>query len=118
MDKQENERITCRCPRGHKLRGGTNLIGETVRCPRCSEKFVFGYQVRKDVTDTAVVRILGDGPATPTPPAKREPKLRPCSRCGVAISAAASVCKHCNCYVGILPDFLSKLSDGSSIHTN
>lgn len=112
MNKPESERITCKCPRGHKLRGATDLIGKTVRCPRCSEKFVFGYYVRENVTDTAVVRILGDGPvAVPTP--EKDPTTRLCTRCGVATSAKISVCQHCNCYVGIMPDFMSSLSDNS-----
>ena len=117
MNEQNAERITCKCPRGHKLRGEADLIGKTVRCPRCSEKFVFGYQIREDVTDTAVVRILGDAP-TPPPTPEKEPSMRLCTRCGVATSAKASVCQHCNCYVGLMPDFLASMSDRSSASSN
>jgi hypothetical protein len=109
MNDESDKRITCNCPRGHKLRGAPEMIGQTVRCPRCSEKFVFGYQIRQQVTDTAVVRILGDAPAPP-PAQIQSPATRPCTRCGVATSAASSVCEHCNCYVGLLPDFLANLN--------
>ncbi len=108
MSEIERESVTCKCPRGHKLRGNAGLIGKTVRCPRCSEKFVFGYQVRQHVTDTAVVRILGDAPAPPPTP-QDDPATRPCTRCGVAMSATATVCDHCNCYVGHLPDYFGQL---------
>ncbi|MCC9603245.1 hypothetical protein LOC67_22070 [Stieleria sp. JC731] len=118
MSEMNAERVTCKCPRGHKVRGGSELIGKTVRCPRCKEKFVFGYQIREAVTDTAVVRMLGDAPAIPAAPVAEEPSLRPCTRCGVAISKNASVCKHCNCYVGHLPDFFARLNatGGGSNH--
>lgn len=117
MKNQENDRIMCKCPRGHKLRGGVDLIGKSVRCPRCSEKFVFGYEVRESVTDTAVCRILGDAPAAPPAPEK-DPTTRLCSRCGVATSAKISVCQHCNCYVGLMPDFMSSLSDSGRASHN
>lgn len=103
------DKVVCKCPRGHKLKGSAELIGQSVRCPRCQEKFVFGYQIRQDVTDTAVVRLLGDAPAPPPEP-KAAPDTRPCTRCGVGISPKASVCQHCKCYVGRLPDYLDRLS--------
>jgi len=110
MNEIKRETVTCKCPRGHKLRGNAGLIGKTVCCPRCSEKFIFGYQVRQYVSDTAVVRILGDAPTAPPLP-RDEPETRPCTRCGVAISAVATVCEHCNCYVGHLPDYMGKMGD-------
>ncbi len=108
-DSTNEERMTCKCPRGHKLRGGISLVGKTVRCPRCSDKFVFGYQIRESVTDTAVVRMLGDAPQ-PAPVVQDLPTTRPCPRCSVGISMTAHVCSNCNCYVGNLPDFFAKLN--------
>ncbi|OYP35180.1 hypothetical protein [Rhodopirellula sp. MGV] len=118
MNETNTERVTCKCPGGHKVRGGSDLIGKTVRCPRCKEKFVFGYQIRETVTDTAVVRMLGDFPSLPVAPIAEQPTMRPCGRCGIAISTNASVCKHCQCYVGHLPDFFARLSNpkGGSNH--
>ena len=117
MKSDRKETMSCKCPRGHKLRGGIDLIGKTVRCPRCSEKFVFGYYVRENVSDTAVVRILGDGPAA-MPEPQKDPTTRICSRCGVATSAKLSVCQHCNCYVGMMPHFLTHLSDHNQANSN
>ncbi|MCO8124296.1 hypothetical protein NHH03_21325 [Stieleria sp. TO1_6] len=114
---KNEEQMTCKCPRGHKLRGPVGLIGKSVRCPRCSEKFVFGYYVREDVTDTAVVRILGDAPAPPPMP-NSEHSTRPCGRCGLGISMKSSVCEHCNCYVGHLPDYFAKLGGHDSLSAN
>lgn len=110
-------KITCKCSRGHKVRGSATLIGKTVRCPRCSDQFVFGYEVRESVSDTAVMRILGDGPAPPPEP-KAQALKRPCSRCGVGISPSASICEHCNCYVGQLPDFFEKLGTAARASNN
>ncbi|KAA5545241.1 hypothetical protein FYK55_06140 [Roseiconus nitratireducens] len=116
MNENRDEQMTCQCPNGHKLRGNVELIGKTIRCPRCSETFVFGYQVRPSVTDTAVMRILGDGPGAMGPAQEEtpQPRLRPCKRCGVSISATVSVCKHCNCYVGMLPDYLAQMHPPSN----
>ncbi|MEO1619034.1 MAG: hypothetical protein AAFV88_24495 [Planctomycetota bacterium] len=118
QENQPTEQITCKCPRGHKLKGKPNLIGKSVRCPRCREKFVFGYQIREQVTDTAVVRLLGDAPAIPPAPKKTGADLRSCTRCGVAISKKTSVCEHCRCYVGHMPDFFDKLSNLSESSHN
>ncbi len=117
MTNETAEQMTCRCPRGHKLRGKAEMVGKTVRCPRCSEKFVFGYFVRDSVTDTAVVRLLGDAPAPPPEPVK-DPSVRMCVRCGVSTSAHLSVCQHCNCYVGVMPDFLSSITPNGKANTN
>ena len=64
---QTTVKITVQCPKGHRLRGGTNLCGKTIRCPKCQAEFVFAPTKpsppeNRQVTDTAVMRILGDGP--------------------------------------------------------
>ena len=110
MMEENAEKMTCQCPKGHKLRGSVDLIGKSIRCPRCNEKFVFGYTVRQNVTDTAVMRILGDAPPAPPTPKAETAETRPCTKCGVEISNNASVCKHCHTYVGKLPDFFAKLN--------
>lgn len=117
MNEYSQDKMTCKCSLGHKLRGSVDLIGKTVRCPRCNDKFVFGYEVRESVSDTAVMRILGEGPA-PLPTPKAEMQTRPCKRCGVGISSKTSVCGHCNCYNGLLPDFFAKLGGRSRPSTN
>ena len=71
MDETK-ERMLCQCPRGHKLRGSVDLIGEMVRCPRCRQEFVFGYAIRESISDTAVVQILGERPAPTSSDQSRE----------------------------------------------
>jgi hypothetical protein len=62
------------------------------------------------VTDTGVMRILGDMAVTPHAEASPEVAHRPCSRCGVAIPETLSVCSHCNCYVGVMPSFMKQIT--------
>ncbi|PAY15471.1 hypothetical protein CKO51_31675 [Rhodopirellula sp. SM50] len=58
----KNERILCRCPHGHRLRGDVALIGSMIRCPKCQATFIFGYAIRETLSDNAVVKILEEGP--------------------------------------------------------
>lgn len=107
MVRQNEERMTCECPQGHRLRGPVSLIGKQIHCPKCQSEFIFGETYRLHVSDTTVMRILGEGPKPVEPPEELE--TRPCQRCGVAIPAAATVCDCCECYMGSLPDFMKSL---------
>jgi hypothetical protein len=142
---QANTKITVTCPGGHRLRGGTLLVGKPVCCPKCHAEFVFGAREalaaeNRTVSDTAVIRILGEMPAPPAAATAQSPKVeprsisdtgvmrilgeslpagrsvksrvpqRPCTRCGLAIPETAAVCDHCHCYVGELPAFLRLLT--------
>ena len=109
-----NTKITVSCPAGHRLRGDIKMAGSTVRCPKCSVEFVFApvkseTPVNQAVTDTGVMRILGESPVLPPPPVKKLTIDRACPRCGISMSIDASVCKHCNCYVGVMPSFMQDL---------
>ena len=64
---------------------------------------------QRSVTDTGVMRILGDAEGLPPRPEKKTPTHKPCVRCGNSISVNASVCGHCQCYVGVMPQFLEKM---------
>ena len=109
------ESITLTCPSGHRLRGDVSFIGKKVKCPRCQAAFVISVPEEKKVTDTAVMRILGDAPVAPqTPRADSSPETRPCPRCNVSIDQDAHVCRHCNCYVGVMPHFMQQLSGNDS----
>ncbi|MCA9136103.1 MAG: hypothetical protein KDB00_05075 [Planctomycetales bacterium] len=72
---EQNERMLCQCPQGHRLRASVDLIGKTVRCPKCCDTFVFGYAIRETVTDETVLKILGDAkfPRTAESRTRREP---------------------------------------------
>jgi hypothetical protein len=154
MNKPQPEnRITVNCPSGHRLRGGPEMLGKNVQCPRCHTSFVFAATKsngsdHRVITDTGVMRILGDMPQLPAPPPpsqtdnhavtdtgvmrilgdvsdlptpskqSTEAALRPCSRCGVAIQEALAVCPHCNCYIGIMPSFLQKMTGNPKTSRN
>ena len=78
MNKLQPENtITVSCPSGHRLRGGFEMFGKNVKCPRCQAAFVFAPAKANDsdhraVTDTGVMRILGDMPQVTAPPAKTQ----------------------------------------------
>lgn len=111
VNARSRNQISCTCPSGHKIRGDASLSGKKAICPRCKQVFVFGVVENKSVTDTGVMRILGDLP-TPAPPSStsagptEEPSMHPCGRCNIAIDSSATVCRHCNAYVGAVPGFM------------
>ena len=98
------DQITVTCPRGHRVRGPQVLQGRQVRCPKCAASFTFAVTDKKEVTDTGVMRILGDIPMPPLPPPPEptEQTDRPCPRCERQISVTTTVCKYCSCYVGMV----------------
>ena len=102
--------ITLTCPNGHRLRGDSRFIGKKVKCPRCQAGFVISAPAPSQVTDTGVMRILGDvtNPA-PAPIESNEVSTRPCPRCGMGIGNDAPVCEHCKCYVGVMPRFMTDM---------
>ena len=120
QENTENTKIIDCCPSGHRVRGDISLSGNTVRCPRCQSEFVFAPMKPKAgatnsaVTDTGVMRILGDTPDVPQMPERKEVTSKVCPRCQLSISANSTVCDHCNCYVGVMPRFMSQLTGGDS----
>ncbi|MGI9474858.1 MAG: hypothetical protein ACR2NZ_25230 [Rubripirellula sp.] len=113
-------KITVACPSGHRLRGDATLEGKTVKCPKCASDFVFASAGQRKsaseaaVTDTGVMRILGDMGSLPPAPERVGASTRPCTRCGVAISESLAVCNHCNCYIGVMPTFLKQMNSPQS----
>ena len=122
MQMESESTMVMACPSGHRVRGGIELAGQTVRCPKCRAQFVFAPRPAtpsaggdpNEVTDTGVMRILGDMEVSPKPEASPEVAHRPCSRCGVAIPETLSVCSHCNCYVGVMPTFMKQITGNST----
>ncbi len=102
------ETIDIHCPNGHRLMGSTEMVGRNVRCMKCKVKFPFVIPKKKPLTETGVLRILGDVPPLPMPPEVVLPTQRPCPRCLKIISVNANVCEHCFCYVGNIPHFLKQ----------
>lgn len=99
------------------------MMDKRVRCPKCQSEFVFAPGKDKAespaVTDTGVMRILGETASLPPIPQRHSeqpesPTLKQCARCGTSISVNAAVCSHCNCYVGVMPQFMEQMFPGRS----
>ncbi len=63
----------------------------------------------RSVSDTGVMRILGDMESIPPAPEKKMSSWKACPRCEMSISNDATVCVHCNCYVGVMPHFMQQM---------
>ncbi|TWU34375.1 hypothetical protein Poly41_45220 [Novipirellula artificiosorum] len=100
-----SEKIEVQCPSGHHVRGGIELLGKRVRCPRCRETFLFERPQSAAITDSGVMQILGSVEPLPPPPSLGHPVTRPCPTCGATISVNSHVCTHCSRYVGALPGY-------------
>ncbi len=106
-------KLTCSCPNGHRVRGDVKLQGSRVRCPKCRIAFVFASTVKTQtepdaVSDTSIMRILGDPSHVGIPVVNRGipatnkiERLRNCTRCGGATPKTLAICNHCSCYLGI-----------------
>lgn len=69
-----------------------------------------GTRKRDTLSDTGVMRILGDYPPPADPESSGDAStLRNCPICSRAVADASSVCQHCHGYVGPAPDYLRSL---------
>ena len=87
-NSNSDSKFTVSCPSGHRLRGDLEMIGETVSCPKCQTPFVFAptrpeQSVNRSVTDTGVMRILGEMPQPPSPPMPAKSNRRDITDTGV-----------------------------------
>lgn len=124
-------KVTVQCPSGHRLRGDTRLIGKTVKCPKCEAEFTFAEHKlpqppavssaasNREITDTGVMRILNEmGELARVNIEPDSVESRPCTRCGTSVPENIAVCSYCNCYVGILPAYMQRLSGDRSVEQN
>ncbi|MDA9858391.1 hypothetical protein N9D23_09735 [Rubripirellula sp.] len=124
-------KVTVQCPSGHRLRGDTKLIGKIVKCPKCAVEFTFAEQKptrppaaspaasNREITDTGVMRILNEmGELARVNIEPDSVESRPCTRCGTSVPENIAVCSYCNCYVGILPSYMQRLSGDRSVEQN
>ncbi|GAA4460134.1 ATP-binding protein [Novipirellula rosea] len=103
------EFVHVQCHAGHRLKAGTHLRGRTLPCPKCRAEVVVP-QPKDTLSDTGVMRILGDlAPLSEPPVAKQQPPQRPCPRCSLEVSVDLSVCNHCQCFIGIVPDYMKQI---------
>ncbi len=101
--------ILFRCPRGHKIRARAELAGRNGKCPRCGVELTFpelprpnGLEVRRDaLTESALMRLLGEASQPPPPPPPNRTPKRYCPRCRHVVSTSATVCGNCKLYVGV-----------------
>lgn len=69
-----------------------------------------GTRQRDSLSDTGVMRILGDFPPPANPPTSGdESKLRNCPVCACELADTETQCQHCLGYIGPSPDYLKSL---------
>lgn len=107
------EYLTTECPNGHRVRGDLGWLNREVRCPHCDTAFTFRrpggtaaevvaidgtrIQDRPSVSDTGVMRILGN---IPNPAEHDDGTVRHCSNCGATYPGYVPTCYNCNLELG------------------
>jgi hypothetical protein len=103
-------KITCKA--GHRINAPARLAGKTLPCPKCGVGVTIPKPEHNDkLSDTAVLRILGDAPVAITEhvqPAD-ESGTRKCPRCEVRMGWYLTVCPLCQCYAGPVADYWHKM---------
>ncbi len=90
------------CSQGHRLSADSRFVGKRARCPTCQEAMVVPPPPKTSITDSSVMRILGDAEPPPPMPSANEPKYKRCGRCGASLLQSAKVCDECQTYVAVL----------------
>ncbi|MEO9590275.1 ATP-binding protein [Rhodopirellula bahusiensis] len=119
------DRKSITCSNGHHLRAAGALAGKTLPCPRCGVAVTIPWEealtvtveppARDTLSDTGVMRILGDATVAPVQQPETESSEansdshRPCPRCEYLVSDQSTVCPKCACYLGMMPQFLRAL---------
>jgi ssDNA-binding Zn-finger/Zn-ribbon topoisomerase 1 len=98
------------CNEGHRIHAAHRLAGKTLPCPKCGVPVTVPEAKTDPLSDTAVLRILGDSTAsTQAAAAADEPTTRACPKCSVQIGLYLSVCPFCHCYAGAVSDYWEKM---------
>lgn len=124
--------IQLTCPNGHHLTAKESNAGKTGKCPVCKTPVKIPVLHQTGMTDSAIVRILGDPDkplkskvgATVTPPKKKPPEppkkktddapsnssvslphVKLCPSCEREIDMGYHICPHCHTYITGLNDF-------------
>jgi uncharacterized protein (DUF983 family) len=102
------EQIHFKCPNGHKVKAPLEAGGKLGRCPQCASVTLVPEPIaqlikrRVSMTESAVLRVLGDAPPLPPIPDRLQHVApRNCPRCNRSLKATATVCEHCQLYVGL-----------------
>lgn len=95
------------CQNGHRLKAEVSQAGRTSHCPRCQAPIVVPKRAPHPVTDSGIVRLLGEMEAE-SPSAPRQAPLpvnqapdRSCPRCDSPLSPSARSCDACGLYVTV-----------------
>ncbi len=116
--------IQLKCPNGHHLTAKESNAGKTGKCPVCKAAVTIPVLHRTAMTDSAVVRILGDpdapkknggdAPAGQAKPKQGDapshstmtlPHVKSCPCCEREIDLGYHICPHCRTYITGLNDF-------------
>ncbi|GIW95011.1 MAG: hypothetical protein KatS3mg110_3052 [Pirellulaceae bacterium] len=103
-----------KCPNGHPVKVHERHFGHRVRCPRCQTVFKVPVPARRELTESSVLRILGDYSPEDSEEAMARRAVaidwdsadstRRCPRCGADVKAAFRICPQCHVYMPDLPN--------------
>ncbi len=103
-----------RCPNGHPVKVHQRHFGHRVRCPRCRAIFEVPVPARRELSESSVLRILGDYSPDAGEDAiaqravaidwDRQMETRICPRCGAEVNASIRICPSCHIYMTDLPN--------------
>ncbi len=106
------------CPNGHALRVDESHAGKTGLCPACKARVQVPQIRTADVSEDAILGILGPHSPRASPAATASPMTRPvdehgvagppkknCHKCYREITAGTHICPFCHTYIASLADF-------------
>ena len=104
------DHIHFHCPHGHSVKAKAALAGKMAKCPGCDAVMLIPepaklqiQRAKSSITESAVMRILGDATPLPPPPEKIREAPRNCPRCHKALRVYVTICDGCKLYVGLNP---------------
>ncbi|NND97296.1 MAG: hypothetical protein HKN47_08215 [Pirellulaceae bacterium] len=107
------QHIYVNCESGHRIKAGSSLRGKTLPCPKCRKPVVIA-EATDPLSDTGVMRILGDASPLPRAPLPMRMQLRPCPQCECDVRKDAPICQHCRSYIGASTDYTKRQQDQRS----
>ncbi len=91
------------CSHGHRLSAEDRHAGRKAKCPTCGEALIVPHPAPPSpISDSSVMRILGDAEPPPPLPSEEKTLYKRCGRCGAHLHMAAKVCEECQTYVAVL----------------
>ncbi|MDR3182180.1 MAG: hypothetical protein LBT89_04530 [Planctomycetaceae bacterium] len=105
------------CPNGHHLKTDDTNAGKTGKCPICKVPVTIPMPQRQTVSESTVVKILGQmnaadsrtvmAPLRNKPPVTPQPvsRLKACPNCERKIDFGYQICPHCQKQLTGLNDF-------------